>query len=216
MFELTGPASGPLQGEKPTQLIIFLHGYGASGDDLIALAPVWAPILPQARFIAPHAPFPCDGNPFGFQWFPITQLDPHAMAAGVRGAAPILDAFLDDQLKKNGIDDSQMALVGFSQGTMMALHVGLRRARKLGAILGYSGVLTGRDTLKDEIKSRPPLLLIHGDADEMVPPQATLAAERTLKELEVPVQSHICRGLGHGIDETGVRLGVAFLKQTLG
>ena len=216
MFELTGPVTGPLQGEKPTRLIILLHGYGASGDDLIGLAPVWAPILPQARFIAPHAPFPCDGNPFGFQWFPITQLNPHAMEAGVRGAAPILDAFIDEQLRKSGLDESQTALVGFSQGTMMALHVGLRRAKPLAAILGYSGVLTGRATLKDEVKSRPPILLIHGDADEMVPAQASLAAEEALKEIGVKVESHVCRGLGHGIDDTGVRLGAAFLKKSLG
>jgi phospholipase/carboxylesterase len=195
--------------------VILLHGYGANGDDLIGLAPVWAPVLPDTLFMAPNAPYPCDMNPYGFQWFGISNLNPDIMLAGARSVAPTLDAFLTDAMARHGLDESRTALVGFSQGTMMALHVGLRRAKPFAGILGYSGALPGAAALRDELKSRAPVLLIHGDADPMVPVQALHMAEQGLQALKVPVQIHVCPGLEHGIDQAGVELGAKFLKKVL-
>lgn len=215
IFELTGPVAGPLREGRPKHLVILLHGYGANGDDLIGLAPVWAPVLPDTLFVAPNAPYPCDMNPFGFQWFGISNLNPDIMLEGARGVAPTLDAFLTEQMARHDLDESKTALVGFSQGTMMALHVGLRRARPFAGIVGYSGALPGAAVLREEMKSRAPVLLIHGDADPMVPVQALHLAEQQLQALKVPVQTHVCPGLEHGIDEAGVELGARFLMKVL-
>jgi len=213
-FELNGPEVPPRG--KVERLVILLHGYGADGNDLIGLAGVWAPLLPTAQFAAPNAPSPCEGNPYGFQWFPIGRLDPQIMISGARTATPLLDKYIDTQLAKHGIDESKLALVGFSQGTIMALHVGLRRAKQLAGIVGYSGALAGADVLGKEIKTKPPVLLIHGDADPMVPVQALKMASDGLKAAGVTVQTHVSPGVGHGIDEAGVELGGKFLQRVLG
>jgi phospholipase/carboxylesterase len=214
-FELTGPEV-PASDGKVERLVIVLHGYGADGNDLIGLAGVWAPILPHTQFIAPNAPSPCDQNPHGFQWFPIGRLDPEAMLKGARTAAPLLDAFIDAQLAKHKLNESKLALVGFSQGTIMALHVGLRRTTQLAGIVGYSGALAGVEALQKEIKTHPPVLLIHGDADPVVPVQALKLASDGLKQAGVTVETHISPGIGHGIDQDGVELGGRFLKRVLG
>ncbi len=210
---LSGPSRKPAAGGAPRQLVILLHGLGADGNDLIGLAPYWAPLLPEAEFVAPDAPFPCDMAPFGRQWFSLQDRSPVSISAGVRAAAPILDAFIDDALKTRNLDESRLALVGFSQGTMMSLFVGLRRATALAGIVGFSGALIGAESLAQEIRSRPPVLLIHGDSDEMVPFQALARAEQGLKAAGVPVQSLTCPGLGHGIDEAGLKRGGAFLQK---
>src|SRR5262245_29257279 len=137
---LDGPKAAPKSGAKPKQLVVFLHGYGSNGDDLISLAPYWADLLPDAEFVSPNAPFPCEQNPFGgYQWFGFEDRSPDMMLGATRTAAAILDAFLDAALKSRGLDESKLALVGFSQGTMMSLHVGPRRAMAPAAIVGYSG-----------------------------------------------------------------------------
>jgi phospholipase/carboxylesterase len=213
-FELTGPQAPP--GGKVERLVILLHGYGADGNDLIGLAGVWAPLLPHTQFAAPNAPSPCAENPMGFQWFPIGRLDPEIMIDGARTAAPLLDRYIDTQLGRHGIDESKLALVGFSQGTIMALHVGLRRKKQLAGIVGYSGALAGAGALAGEIKSHPPVLLIHGDADPVVPVYAMTLALNGLRAAGVAVETHISPGVGHSIDETGVELGGAFLERVLG
>jgi len=209
---LTGPQQPPASGGAPRQLVVLLHGVGADGSDLIGLAPYWAELLPEAEFLSPDAPFPCDMAPFGRQWFSLQDRSPAAILAGVRATAPILDAFLDDALATRGLDDSSLALVGFSQGTMMSLYVGLRRATAPAGIIGYSGALIGAD----EIRARPPVLLIHGDADEVVPPRALPMAVQTLESAGVPVDGLTRPGLGHGIDEVGLREGGAFLRRVFG
>jgi phospholipase/carboxylesterase len=213
---LSGPARKPASGGAPRQLVLLLHGVGADGNDLIGLAPYWAPLLPDAEFVAPDAPYPCDMAPFGRQWFSLQDRTPAAILAGVRATAPILDAFIDAALAARNLDDGRLALVGFSQGTMMSLYVGLRRAKPAAAILGYSGALVGAELLAQEIRSRPPVLLVHGDADEIVPPMMLPHAVAALRAAQVPVEDLTCPGLGHGIDEAGLRRGAAFLRQALG
>ncbi|HXZ01107.1 MAG TPA: prolyl oligopeptidase family serine peptidase [Stellaceae bacterium] len=213
---LSGPSRPPASGGKPRQLVVLLHGLGADGNDLIGLAPAWAPLLPDAAFLSPHAPYPCDMAPFGRQWFSLQDLSPAAILAGVRAAAPMLDAFIDQSLAALGLADRALALVGFSQGTMMSLYVGLRRAQPCAGILGYSGALVGADRLAQEIRARPPVLLVHGDADEVVPPQALPAAKAALAAAGVAVEAVTCPGLGHGIDQAGLTRGGDFLRRAFG
>ena len=215
LLDLDGPRFGPVQGGNAAQLVILLHGLGADGNDLIGLAPHFAQLLPQAVFVSPHAPFPCDMAPFGRQWFSLQDRHPETILAGVKMAAPILASFMDRELDRYGLAPDRLALVGFSQGTMMSLYVGLRREQAFAAILGYSGALIGAETLADEIKSRPPILLIHGDADEVVPSAALEAATAALRANGLTVDSALRPGLGHSIDEVGLMKGMQFLASKL-
>jgi phospholipase/carboxylesterase len=193
--------------------VVFLHGYGADGNDLIGLGRHWAGLLPDAAFVSPHAPEPCAMNPFGGrQWFALTFRDPSERWRGVQKAGPVLNAFLNAELASHGLGDDALALVGFSQGTMMALHVGLRRARPPAGIVGYSGMLAGAEHLPGQLSSRPPVLLLHGDADEVIPVEAMMQASQSLAALEVPVEWHVRPGLGHGIDPEGLEIGGRFLR----
>ena len=207
LHQLSGPRLPPVRGGA-THLIVLCHGYGADGNDLIGLAPFWQRLLPTAAFVAPNAPEPCSAG-FGYQWFPISRLDPHEMARGVESAAASLENFLEVELARLGLSDDKLALVGFSQGTMMSLHVGLRRATKPAAIVGFSGMLTGAPPPLGP--DTPPLLLIHGDADPMIPMGALFAAAATLGGAGAAVQWHISPGLGHSIDEAGLAIGGDFL-----
>ena len=166
---LSGPIRKPASGGKPKQLAVLLHGWGADGPNLIDLADAFAPVLPEAQFIAPNAPFPCEANPYGYQWFSLMDRQPQHMLEGARGAAEILNAFFDEQLKMLSLDNSKLILIGFSQGTMMAVHIALRRTPQIAAVIGYSGMLIGPDVLSKEIAARPPVCLIHGEADDVVP-----------------------------------------------
>jgi len=212
---LSGPTRPPVAGGKPRRLVILLHGLGADGNDLIGLQQVWGRLLPEAEFISPNAPFPCDMAPYGYQWFSVQDRTPAAVLGGVRAAAPLLDAFIDDELQKRGLAESDAALVGFSQGTMMALFVGLRRAKPLAGILGYSGRLIAADLLASELRSRPPVLLVHGTEDPMVPFQSLGAAEAALKAAGVPVETLACVGTEHSIDPEGLQRGGGFLREAL-
>jgi phospholipase/carboxylesterase len=206
--KLTGPGATYPKGTTPKRLVVLLHGLGADGNDLFGLVPALAPALPETAFVAPDAPFPCDMAPFGRQWFSLQSRTPVAIEAGVRAAAAILDAFLDETLERLALDASKLALIGFSQGTMMALYVGLRRAQQLAGIVGYSGRLIG-DT--SEFKSKPPILLVHGDADPVVPPDALPLAVKALEQAGAPVEGVTRPDLGHAIDEEGLRRGRDFL-----
>ena len=215
-FELDGPRAAPAGAGPADALVVLLHGLGADGNDLIGLAPQLGQVLPGAAMVSPHAPFACDMAPTGRQWFSLQDRSPAALQAGVRVAAPILDGFIDGELERLGLGDDRLALVGFSQGTMMALFVALRRARPPAGLLGYSGALVGAEVLAEEIRSKPPVLLIHGQADEVVPFQAMAAAVAALEASGVPVQSEGRPGLGHGIDPQGLSLGARFLMEILG
>ena len=211
-FDLDGPRFGPAAGGGAEQLIVLLHGLGADGNDLISLAPVFAQALPKAVFVSPHAPFPCDMAPYGRQWFSLQDRRPEALRSGADLAAPILNGFLDDELAKLGLGDGQLALIGFSQGTMMSLHVALRRPAPCAAVVGYSGLLVDGARLAEEIVSRPPVLLVHGDADEILPVAALPAAVEALETAGVAVKHQVRPGLGHGIDQPGIGLGLGHLK----
>jgi phospholipase/carboxylesterase len=196
-------------------LVILLHGLGADGNDLMGLAPYWAPLLPTAEFLSPNAPFPCDMAPYGYQWFSTQDRSPEAVLAGVRAVVPVLEAFIDDALAARGLDDGDLALVGFSQGTMMSLFVGLRRMKPVAGIVGFSGRLLAPDLLARELRSRPRTLLVHGTDDPLVPYESLASAEAALKGAGVPVETLTCPGIGHSIDENGLRRGGAFLKDAL-
>ena len=213
---LAGPALPPATGQPPRQVVLLLHGVGADGSDLIGLAPLFQQVLPEAAFFSPNAPHRFDMAPFGYQWFSLRDFGPEARLEGTRAAAPILDHYIDHLLAIFGLNEENMALIGFSQGTMMALHVGLRRARPLAGIVGYSGMLVGAEFLADEIRARPPVLLVHGAADGIVPVESLDQAKTALDKNKVPVRAHVRPGIAHGIDEEGIRLGQEFLREALG
>jgi len=216
---LDGPRIPPRGGKPAQQLVVFLHGYGADGNDLIALGQQWQSILPEAAFVSPHAPEPCAQAPVGRQWFPLTFRDPDERWQGVTKAAPLLNAFLDEELARHSLPPERLALVGFSQGTMMALHVGLRRAVAPAAIVGYSGMLVlpsdkaAAEAAVREIRARPPVLLVHGERDDLIPAQSLFMAAQTLVALDIPVEWHLSPGIGHGIDAEGLRHGGEFLSR---
>jgi phospholipase/carboxylesterase len=217
MAELDGPRLEP-RSPPARQLIVFLHGYGADGNDLIEIGRAWQGLLPQAAFVSPHAPEPCGQAPVGRQWFALTFRDPNERWLGVNKASPALERFLEAELERRKLAPSALALVGFSQGTMLALHHGLRRAVPPFAIVGYSGLLVtppggNAEKLAAEIKSRPPVLLVHGDQDDLIPVQALFQASSGLASLGVPVEWHLSKGIGHGIDQEGLRHGGEFLAR---
>jgi phospholipase/carboxylesterase len=219
--KLDGPRLAPRSGAA-RQLVVFLHGYGADGNDLIELGRAWQSLLPQAAFVSPHAPEPCGQAPTGRQWFALTFRDPNERWVGVNTAAPLLQRFLNAELNRHQLPPSALALVGFSQGTMMALHVGLRRATAPAAIVGYSGLLVeppdniSPEAFAAEITSRPPVLLVHGDRDDLIPPQALFEATQGLAALGVSAEWHLSPGVGHGIDAEGLRHGGEFLARRFG
>ncbi len=230
---LDGPRLPPMQGAA-RQLVVLLHGYGADGNDLIDLAEHWRRDLPQAAFVAPNAPTLVPGAAYGpgmggRQWFGLNDYDPtmlrrdpyraagiyEKLLAGAEQAAPLLQAFLAAELARHGVAPGKLALVGFSQGTMMALHLGLRQAVAPAAILGFSGALVGAERLAQQARSKPPILLVHGSADDVVPLEAMFDTLNGLGAAEIPARWHLCLGLSHAIDPEGLRLGGKFLAQSL-
>jgi phospholipase/carboxylesterase len=213
--QIDGPRLLPAAGGPATSLVVLLHGLGADGNDLFALAPQLAKVLPGAAFVAPHAPDPCDMAPTGRQWFSFQDRSWDTVGDGMRRAWAILDAFLDTELEAAGLEDSRLALVGFSQGAMLAMHAGLRRASACAGIVAFSGVLVGGGSLAGEMTAKPPLLLVHGDADETVPVAAHYDAVSNLLTAGLSVESHIRPRLGHGIDEPGLTYCQEFLAKNL-
>ena len=212
---LSGPSHPPHSGGKAKRLVILLHGLGADGNDLIGLAPYWAPHLPDAEFLSPNAPFPCDMAPYGYQWLSARDPSPEARLAGARAAATILDAFITDELAKRSLSESDLALVGFSQGTMMSLFVGPRRDKQIAGIVGFSGRLIAPELLGAEIRSRPPVLLVHGTDDPMVSYASMGEAEAALRVAGVAVETLTCPGIGHSIDGDGLQAGGRLLHRVL-
>jgi phospholipase/carboxylesterase len=210
---LDGPRLPPAAGGAARQLVVFLHGFGADGNDLIGLGREWAKVLPHAAFASPHAPEPCGAAPMGRQWFNLTFRDAGELVRGLGQAAPALDAFLDAELTRHNLGPRALALVGFSQGTMMALGVGLKRKPGPAAIVGYSGTLANVEVLPDDPGAAPAILLVHGDMDQVIPLDAMFMAREALAHAGLAVEWHVAEGIGHGIDPYGLQLGGAFLRQ---
>ena len=208
---VNGASLKPRSGAAPRKIVLLLHGFGSSGTDMISLAPQWQDALPDTLFLAPHAPQRCGMMGAGYQWWGLSGFSPSALAAGAAAAAPALDAFIDRKLAQYGLTEADLALVGFSQGTMMALHVALRRPQTVAAVVGYSGMLTGAAELAHRHFSKPPVLLVHGTADPVVPIAALHMAESELKRLGVAVTTHIAFGVAHSVDPVGLRLGRDFV-----
>ncbi|MDE3028952.1 MAG: dienelactone hydrolase family protein [Paracoccaceae bacterium] len=212
-FGRKAPVSG-----KTKSMVVFLHGYGADGADLLGLPDPLGPHLPDTVFIAPNAPDRCTGNPFGYQWFPIPWIDgstPAEAEAGMVTAAADLNAFLDARMAEEGVTPDAVALVGFSQGTMMSLYVAPRRAAALAGVVGFSGRLIAPERLAAEITARPPMLLIHGDRDEVVPPHSLPEAADALTKAGIEVFTHVSRGTAHGIAQDGLSKALGFLMKVL-
>jgi phospholipase/carboxylesterase len=211
VVDLVGPSFAPAAGGKPQRLVVLLHGYGADGNDLLGLAPHWARRLADTEFLAPHAPFPCEASPFGRQWFGFEGRDEGMILAEMQTAAAMLEGFLDAELARRALREDRLALVGFSQGAMLALHVALRRPHAVAAVVGYSGALIAPQLLANEIRSQPRILLVHGTADPVVPYASLDTAAAMLRSLGVPVEAQTRPGLAHGIDEEGLTLGGEFI-----
>jgi phospholipase/carboxylesterase len=214
--ELSGPEAGPASGGPAKQLIVFVHGYGADGNDLISLGQYFAQVAPDAAFISPNAPYRCDGSPFGYQWYDVWMQDRDERLAAIRSTAAIFDNFIDGQLARHSLTEKDLVLVGFSQGTMMSLFTAPRREKAVAGIVGYSGRMEAPDLLKDEIRSQPPVVMVHGDSDELLAVSEMETAAAALRENGVEIDTHVRPGLGHGIDEQGIRIGLEFVRKVLG
>ncbi|MEO1961608.1 MAG: alpha/beta fold hydrolase [Paracoccus sp. (in: a-proteobacteria)] len=216
MTDLTSARKGP---EKADAVVVFLHGYGADGADLLGLADPLSPHLPGTAVHAPDAPERSINNPMGYQWFPIPWLDgsTEAQAQAAMGRSiTALNAFLDRVLADEGLEADRMIVIGFSQGTMMALHVLPRRDAEVAGIVGFSGRLLVPEMLEDEARVKPPVLLIHGDQDPMVPFQDMGLAGDALQAAGFEVFAHVMEGTGHGIAPDGLSVALAFIKDRLG
>lgn len=212
MAELDGPRWGPASKAVPKQLVVLCHGLGADGHDLIDLAPSWSHALPDALFVSVDAPFRHDSG-FGRQWWSVADRSPHVVEAGVRSAATFLNPFIDAELTRLGLPADAYAMMGFSQGAMTVLFTGLRRRVAPRAILAFSGALIAPETLPQELANRAPVLLAHGEADDVVPAQRSREAEAALRAANVPVEAVYVPRLGHGIDDSGISMGALTLQR---
>ncbi|UWR50690.1 alpha/beta hydrolase [Phaeobacter inhibens] len=215
---LSAERRAPLSGQTRS-VVVFLHGYGANGADLLGLADPLGEHLPDTLFVAPDAPERCAGTPFGFQWFPIPWIDGSSEEESMRGmmaSIEDLNAFLDALMVDEDVLPEQVVLFGFSQGTMMSLHVAPRREDAVAGVVAFSGRLLSPETLKDEVVSKMSVLLVHGDADDVVPPQSLPEAAEALGEAGFKdVFAHIMKGTGHGIAPDGLSVALAFMRDKL-
>lgn len=201
---LEGPRLAPEGGRAPRQLVVLCHGVGADGEDMMGLAEMLRQVLPETAFVCPHAPFPFDLAPAGRQWFPLFERTNAMIEQGVRATAPVLARFFAAECARLGLPHRAGVLAGFSQGAMMALFTGLRMADPPGALAGFSGALPGLAALPAELRARPPVLLVHGERDEVVAPAMTRDTERALRALGVPVHALYRPELGHSLDDEGI------------
>ncbi|MDO5647860.1 alpha/beta hydrolase [Paracoccus sp. (in: a-proteobacteria)] len=216
MTALTSPRKGPKTADS---VVVFLHGYGADGADLLGLADPLAPHLPTTAFYAPNAPERCANNPMGYQWFPIPWLDGSTedqARASMAVSVDAVNAFLDQVLTDEAISADRLVLVGFSQGTMMSLHIAPRRDQAVAGVVGFSGRLLVPELLADEARVKPPVMLIHGDQDDMVPFADMNLAGQALQDAGFDVYGHVMKGTGHGISPDGLSVALAFIRDRLG
>lgn len=210
--KLSGPMVQPPSG-KPEQIVVLLHGYGSDGNDLIALAQYFQTELPEALYVAPNAPQPCDINPAGYQWFPLETDRELSRLDGAASARPAIKTLLEDLWAETGLTAADTLLAGFSQGAMMALDAGLRLDPPPYGIVSFSGALIGPEAVQTELAGKPPVALIHGSADDVVPTESSQIAEAHLKQWGVPSALHIDHGSGHTIAQEGLGFALAFLRE---
>lgn len=217
MVTLSSNHVNALSGETKS-LVVFVHGYGADGADLLSLSRSLGAVLPDTKFVAPNAPQRCTANPMGFEWFPIPWIDGSSEERSLRGmyrSAEIFGDWLDQMIEGVGVTPDRTFLFGFSQGTMMSLHHGVRRVDPLAGIVGFSGRLMVPETLQEDKRSDPPILLIHGDIDAVVPPSEMPIAHQALSNAGFEVDTHVSRGMGHGIAPDGLGRAVEFIQRNL-
>lgn len=214
-MSLDGPRLAPLAGSTPNALIVLIHGYGSNGDDLLSLARMIQPALPNTAFVAPNAPSRVPRMAAAFQWWPIETFSMAERAAGAVSAAPALDAFIAQELEKTGLSSDRLLLLGFSQGTMMALHVGLRRPEPVAGIVAISGMLVAPERLEAEIRARPPVLLIHGTDDDVVPFRSMDLTSTALSAVGVDIETHVSPGIGHSVGQDGLAAATVFARRVL-
>jgi phospholipase/carboxylesterase len=216
--KLNGMRQGATSG-KATSMVIFLHGYGADGDDLMGLAKPLADYMPDTVFVSPDGPEVCGGNQEGRQWFSVPWIDNTSeedAVAGMKLAVEDLNVYVDDMVEKEGVTIEKTVIFGFSQGTMMALQMAPRRAQAFAAVVGFSGSLMLPDDLREQVISRPPVMLLHGDQDEVVPPEALNKAEFALSTLGFEVYAFVMENAGHGIASDGLSVAAGFMREKLG
>ncbi|MEQ8282553.1 MAG: phospholipase [Parvibaculum sp.] len=199
----------PAASGKPEWLVVFLHGYGSSGAELMSFADYWRSSMPSVAFAAPDGLSPAKDG--GFQWIGKRPAGDPRLYDDAVAATPALQAFLDAELAAHDLGPERLALVGFSQGTVMALHLGLRRAVAPAAVLGYSGGLVGADKLNDEIISKPPVMLVHGEQDALAPLYGMMASVKVLSAAGVVCQGVPVPGLGHEVNADALIYGARFL-----
>jgi phospholipase/carboxylesterase len=213
---LHGPSVAPASGKPPKQLIIFCHGVGSNGQDLIGLSPYFAKVLTDAQFISPNGPEAYDMDTAGYQWFSLNNPDPVSRLEGTQGAAPVLDAFIDQQMAIYNLAAKDVALVGFSQGSMMSLYVGVRRQQQLAGILAYSGAVIAPELVASELKSQPPVLMVHGTIDDVVPVEALYEGVSALQNSGVQARGEAVPDLGHSLNDKCIMEGMDFLAECFG
>lgn len=215
MTKLSGPMLPPASGAAPKQAVVLLHGYGSDGSDLIGLAPRWQGVLPDAVFISPNGPDACRQFGAGFQWFDIS-FDGDRLAKrqeGVAAARPVLVEFLQDLWSQSGIAPEDTILAGFSQGAMMALHVGLSMDRPLMGIIAFSGAFLPPANFGEASLAKSPVCLVHGDSDEVVDPEHSADADVALRLAGYDVSYHVSEGVGHGIAPDGLDFATQFIAR---
>jgi len=207
--------SQPKSGKKAKSLVILLHGLGADADDLYGIIPEFDKHLPDTHFISVNAPYPCDMMPFGRQWFSMTTWTESAILEGLKTVEPILNNYIEEQKSRFSIEDKDIALLGFSQGSILSIHTALRRKTTLAGVLAYSGMIIAPQTLKTELQSKTPICMVHGTFDFVVPFAQFNSSVEALETYHIPHEAHPINGLAHGIDPQGINIGVNFLKKQL-
>lgn len=213
---LAGPMLFPRDGLPPRELIIFLHGVSSNGDLILPLRRHLRTSFPRALIVAPHAPEPCPTGGAAYRWWGLESFTPGSLAAGVRKAAPALNRFIDEMLVATALSDDRLVLTGFSQGAMLALHAAITRPRAIAGVAAFSGTLAHRALPWRIFGQRPPILLVHGTDDTIIPPSAHVDAGRRLSAYGCAVQAHMRTGLGHRINGAGYALGERFIRHVLG
>lgn len=213
--KLSGPMLPPKSGRMPRQLVVLLHGYGADGKDLIGLGSYWREALPEALFVSPNAPQPCAENPLGYQWFPLDLNRTISRVTGAADARDVLIGFLNDLWAQTGLSAHDTFLVGFSQGAMMALHVGLSLDEPVLGIVSFSGALVPPERFEQGYSPRPPICLVHGDLDQVVHPRLSQEASIALQAQGFEVSYHVSPGAAHGIAPDGLEFATDFILAQL-